>query len=123
VPGVKQRLPPAARLRRRADRKGLGGIVETRLCSQNGLGIEDLEGRAALVIAIHVVHEMVSPLTVLRECVASLRPGGHLLIAEPRGHVSPAQLARTLEAARSLGLNEVQAPSIWRSTCGMLQRP
>lgn len=102
-------------LMRRARRKGLDGIIETRLCSQDGLALGDLAGEAELVTAFNVVHETVYPRRFVGECVEVLRPGGRLFIIEPRGHVSETAFAETTAMVASLGLDSQQAPKVWKS--------
>jgi SAM-dependent methyltransferase len=108
---------------KRARRKGLDAVIEPRLCSQEALGLEDLAGRAALVIAFNVVHETAFPEQFLGQCAGALRPGGRLLVAEPRGHVSTSDFAEITGVARPLGLRTQPAPSIWRSHTALFEKP
>jgi SAM-dependent methyltransferase len=110
-------------LMKRAHGRGLDSIVEPRLCSQDGLWIDDLAGRAELVLVFNVVHEATYPRRLLRECVDALRPGGRLLIAEPRGHVSQSGFDETITTALDLGLERHDGPLVWRSRTVMLARP
>jgi ubiquinone/menaquinone biosynthesis C-methylase UbiE len=100
---------------RRAGRKGLAEVIEPRLCTQEGLGADDLAACAELVTAFNVVHETSFPERFLDECARLLRPGGRLLIVEPSGHVDPDEFSSTIAIARSLGLSKDAAPDIWRS--------
>ncbi len=100
---------------RRARRKGLDRIIEPRLCSQNGLELDDVVGRAELVCAFNVVHETESPARFLRECSQALKPGGRLLIVEPRGHVTTDAFAETVTITETLGLDREPAPTIRKS--------
>ncbi len=100
---------------RRARRKGLDRIIEPRLCSQNGLELDDVVGRAELVCAFNVVHETGSPARFLRECSQALKPGGRLLIVEPRGHVTTDAFAETVTITETLGLDREPAPTIRKS--------
>jgi ubiquinone/menaquinone biosynthesis C-methylase UbiE len=91
------------RLRRRAIRAGLDGVIETRCCNADSLGLEDLAGKADLALALHVVHEVPDPRRFLAETHAALRAGGTLLLAEPKGHVSDADRAALLALAEEVG--------------------
>jgi len=108
---------------KRARRKRLNTVIETRRCSQESLGIDDLAGQADLVTAFHVVHETTYPRRFLRECAAALAPGGRLLVAEPRGHVSKSDFERTVTAAESAGLIRGETPAVWRSLGALLSKP
>lgn len=100
---------------KRARRKGLDRIIEPRLCSQNGLELDDLAGRAELVCAFNVVHETESPTRFLRECSHALKPGGRLLIVEPGGHVTADAFAQTISTTEELGLDREPAPTVRKS--------
>jgi SAM-dependent methyltransferase len=117
---VQQRM--LAGLVRRARRKGLESIIETRLCSQESLGLEDLSGQADLVLAVHVVHEAAYPKRFLTQIVDVLRPGGRLLVIEPRGHVSEAEFEATRHLASDVGLDEIDLTRLRRSTALLFRR-
>lgn len=93
-------------LERRARRRGLDHIIETRECAEDDLGLDDLLGRADLVLATHVVHEVPDPDRFLTTCRAVLRPSGRLLVIEPKGHVSPEDFERTVQVAHKVGFVE-----------------
>jgi 2-polyprenyl-3-methyl-5-hydroxy-6-metoxy-1,4-benzoquinol methylase len=109
-------------LRRRAARRGLAERIETRLATQEEPGLTDLEGQAALVLAAHVVHESTRPQRFLGACRDALRPGGRLLVLEPRGHVSPAEFERTRGLVAATGLVEQPAPGLRRSYTLLAER-
>lgn len=109
-------------LRKRAARAGLSDRIEARTCSARSLGISDLEGEVDFALAYAVVHEVRDPERFLAEIAATLAPGGRLLIAEPRGHVSEEALERTAATARSTGLSLVDRPAIRRSRTALLER-
>jgi SAM-dependent methyltransferase len=96
-----------ASLRKRLDRRGLLDRVETRRSSPDDLGVSDLDGKVDLVLAIYVLHEMPEPAAAVRTLSATLRPGGSLLIFEPRGHCSAELFQREIAAAREVGLVEM----------------
>ena len=91
-------------LRRRADHAGLLGRIELHRAQQDSLGVEDLRGKVDLVVAVHVVHEMPSDEEFFRQAAETLRPGGRLLLVEPRGHVKPEKFTHELHSASDAGL-------------------
>ena len=107
---------------KRARRKGLDGIIEPRLCTQDGLGLDDIVGRAELVCAFNVVHEASCPGRFLSECSNALKPEGRLLIVEPRGHVTGDAFAKTTASATALGLVQQPAPKIGRSPAALFAK-
>lgn len=88
------------RTRRRAERRGLAGRVRFHECVADRLGVA---GPVDFVLAFWMVHEVRHPAAFLAEVRAMLRPAGHILIAEPRGHVPAVRFARTVERAREAG--------------------
>lgn len=110
-------------LRRRAARAGVADRVETRVCSTSGLGIEDLEGQVDFALAYAVVHEVPDAAPFLAAITGALIPGGRLLIAEPRGHVSAEALEATTSAAAKAGLSLIDRPEIKRSRTALLEKP
>lgn len=107
---------------RRARRKGLADVVEPRLCSQDGLGLEDLAGKADLVLAFHVVHETSHPERFLRDCADALRTGGRMLVAEPRGHVAESDFQQVIAAAGELGLAQLSEGVARKSHSAVLEK-
>jgi len=112
-----------AALRKRASKRGLDGIIETRLCDQEGLGLEDLGARSDLVLLFHVVHETTYQERFVRECAAVLKPGGRLLIAEPSGHVDEAKFDETIRLVRETGLEQQEPPQLRKSRTALFEKP
>lgn len=90
------------RSRRRAERRGLVDRIEFHQASHQGIG---LSGPVDFVLAFWMVHEVRDRAGFLAEIRSLLRPGGQLLIAEPKGHVSPALFARITQMVRETGFN------------------
>jgi ubiquinone/menaquinone biosynthesis C-methylase UbiE len=110
-------------LRRRAARAGISDRIESRVCSASSLGIRDLEGEVDFALAYAVVHEVSDAARFLAEIGDVLAPGGRLLIAEPRGHVSAEALEATTADAGKAGLSVVGRPEIKRSRSVLLEKP
>ena len=108
---------------KRARRKGLEDIIETRVATQETLGLEDLEGAADLALAIHVVHETAYPRSFLTQCHDVLRPGGKLLLLEPKGHVSEEDFETTRKLALDVGFSEVEHNQLKKSLMSVLDKP
>lgn len=110
-------------LDRRARRKGLSDIIETRTCTQETLGLGDLRGRADVVVAYHVVHESLYPARFLAECADVLKSGGYLLLAEPAGHISREIRDRVFDLAEASGLVEVRGVAARGSRAAVYRKP
>jgi ubiquinone/menaquinone biosynthesis C-methylase UbiE len=109
-------------LKRRADRAGLAGRIETRLCTVTSLNIDDLSERVDFALTFAVLHEMLDIPHALKSIGRTLRPGGTLLIAEPTGHVSEVAFGKTIAAAEACGLSMIDQPSIRRSRTALLTK-
>jgi ubiquinone/menaquinone biosynthesis C-methylase UbiE len=110
-------------LRKRASRAGLADRIQTRVCSASSLGTQDLEGKVDFVLTFAMVHEVPDAAGLLTQIHDVLVPGGRLLIAEPRGHVSQEALEETVAAAERAGLSVVDRPAIKRSRAVLLEKP
>jgi 2-polyprenyl-3-methyl-5-hydroxy-6-metoxy-1,4-benzoquinol methylase len=110
-------------LRKRAFRAGLSDRIETRECSASDLGVRDLEGKVDFALTFAVVHEVPDAAGLLGQIHDTLAPGGRLLIAEPRGHVSEEAFEGTVAAAENAGLAVIDRPDIKRSRAVLLEKP
>ncbi|NMC43035.1 MAG: class I SAM-dependent methyltransferase [candidate division Zixibacteria bacterium] len=111
-----------ASLKRRAGRAGVEGRIETRLCSGSSLNIDDLAGKVDFVLTFAVLHEIPDIPRALQSISRTLRPGGTLLIAEPRRPVSEAAFTKTIAAAEAYGLAMVEQPPIRRSRTAVMTK-
>lgn len=102
-----------AGLRRRAGRAALGDRIDARVCTAGGLGVDDMAGTFDLAVVIHMLHEVADQKGFLRAVCAALKPGGTLLIVEPRGHVSTAAFQASLARAEEIGFTVVEPARGW----------
>jgi len=112
-----------ARLTRRASRAGLLDRIESRKAEPAALEVGDLAGQVDLALALHVVHELPDPVGFFSDVYATLKPGGSLLLAEPRGHVSEAEFGVFLAVAQRAGFRASGSlPGFWGRTA-LLVKP
>ncbi|MCG6963982.1 MAG: class I SAM-dependent methyltransferase [Acidobacteria bacterium] len=111
-----------AGLRRRAARAGLLQRIDIRKAGPEGLCIGDLENRVDLACLLHMVHEVPDQAAFFAEISAALRPGGRLLIVEPKGHVSQPAFEDSLAMAAQQGLIAVDAPALRSGRAAVLIR-
>lgn len=109
-------------LQSRARKAGVDARIRTRLVKPDSLDIADLNGTVDLVCAIAVVHELPSSDRFFSEVSAALKQDGRLLLAEPSGHVSPAQFEEELQVANRYGLHVLSRPSVSRSRSAVLEK-
>jgi len=109
-------------LQRRARRAHLAGRVETRLCGSDSLGVPDLAGQIDFALAFGVVHEVVDPVRLFSEIHSVLKPGGRVLVAEPKGRVTERSFQESLATAGGNGFHSVAVPNISRSYAVVLER-
>jgi SAM-dependent methyltransferase len=107
-------------LRRRARRARLLDRIEASVCASGDLGLSRWSGRIDLAVAIHTVHEVGDARGFLEQVAAALRPGGTLLLLEPRGHVAREAFEATLNTAESVGFVERARPAARRKLAAVL---
>ena len=108
---------------RRARTADLIDRIEPILCGEDDLGLAGHEGTVDLAVALHTLHELPDIGRGLEQITAALKPGGRLLVIEPRGHVSDATWHHELEKARQLGLAVVQELDLRRRHAALLEKP
>jgi 2-polyprenyl-3-methyl-5-hydroxy-6-metoxy-1,4-benzoquinol methylase len=106
----------------RARRAGLSDRIQTAVCRTDDLGVAAWADRADLALAIHMVHEVPDVDSLMRQLYAVVRPGGRLLVVEPRGHVSAADFERTLARAAAAGFG-VASPVNVRGLAAVVEKP
>ena len=111
-----------ARLKKRAQKAGVAARMETRLCTQDSLGLEPLAGTIDFALLFAVVHEVPARESLFAGLASALKARANLLVAEPRGHVSAEDFARTLSVAKAQGFVEAGTPQIARSHSALLGR-
>jgi ubiquinone/menaquinone biosynthesis C-methylase UbiE len=102
---------------RRARRAGLGERIRPHRCGPEKLG---LEARVGFILTFWMVHEVKNKKSFFSELRSNLAPGGKILIAEPRMHVAADAFQKTLETARSAGLQVCDHPAIRFSLTALL---
>ncbi len=99
-------------LKKRAYKNGVIHCIETKLCQQNSLDLEELKTNIEFVLLFAVVHEVPDPERLFKEVFAVLKPKGRVLFTEPTGHVSLDDFERSLQLAISFGFQLIEKPKI-----------
>ena len=109
-------------LQRRLHKKGLDARVEARLCAETELPLDDLAGRVDVALVVHMVHEVPEPRALFEKLAGAMKPGGNVVFAEPRGHVTAEAFAASLELARQAGLDDAGPLPMGRSHNRLLRK-
>ncbi len=88
-------------------------------CGENRIGVSE---KIDFILAFYVVHEIPDKEIFFGEIEALLKPGGHLLIAEPPFHVSKSAFEETVGKARNAGLTVVERPWIGFSKTAVFKK-
>jgi ubiquinone/menaquinone biosynthesis C-methylase UbiE len=112
-----------AGMERRARRAGVAERVEAVVGTLDDPRLAPRAGTFDLAAAIYMVHEVPDQDAFLRRVATLLRPGGRLLLVEPRGHVTAPAFAATLARAEAAGLRVLPRPDGWRGHAALLERP
>lgn len=106
-------------LRRRAEKAGLSGKLETLVGTAEDL---DPDVIADFVLVFWMIHEVPDQDSFLSALIARLRPGGLMLIAEPFLHVSRRKFEATVNTAQGLGLKLLDRPRVGFSYAALFSR-
>jgi ubiquinone/menaquinone biosynthesis C-methylase UbiE len=110
------------RVRERASRRGLAARVRLQHCRAESLGLDEV-APIDFALAFWMVHEVPDAAHLMAEVHDALRPGGRLLVAEPKGHVGEARWTRTVRAAEAAGLTVAGRPAVRLSRAAVFARP
>lgn len=102
---------------KRARRAGLAERIWPHRCGPDKLGLSE---QFDFILTFWMVHEVRNKRSFFNELRSYLAPGGKILIAEPKMHVSPDAFEKTLETARSAGLQLCGHPPIRFSLTALL---
>jgi ubiquinone/menaquinone biosynthesis C-methylase UbiE len=109
-------------LQKRAQKARVSDRIETRLCYQHTMGLQDLAEKIDFALVFAVVHEVPDPSRFFAELFATIVPSGNVLLAEPKGHVSEEEFTSTLSMAKQQGFTMVKALQIFRSRAALLKK-
>jgi ubiquinone/menaquinone biosynthesis C-methylase UbiE len=107
-------------LQKRIQKAGLSRIIETRICSQYSLGLNDLKEEIDFVLASAVVHEVPNAFTFFSEIYQTMKLHRKFLIIEPRGRVSKKNFEISISAAEHNGFEVMDNPHINRNHAAIL---
>lgn len=106
-------------LKQKSEQMGLESRIQTHKSQPDKIGVSE---KVDFALAFYMIHEVPDKEHFLNEVVTILKPGGRLLIVEPKIHVSKSSFEETIRMARSAGLRPVSRPSVFFSRTVLLQR-
>jgi len=90
------------KLQKRADKAGLAQIIKTRLVGKT-YDTDELLSQIDFVMLFFVAHEVSDQENLFKDLFKMVKPGGKVLFAEPKGHVTPDDFENSLQVAKSAG--------------------
>ena len=108
-----------AKLEEKAEKAGLLGVIETWKCEANDIG--QLPA-VDFGLSCYMAHETPDIDMYFKRMAQCIRPGGKLLLIEPKFHVSRSHFKDELVAAGRAGFVQAGAPRILGSLTATLER-
>jgi SAM-dependent methyltransferase len=102
-----------------AEEAGLASRIVLHACDADSF---EVAGTVDFALAFHIAHEIPDRERFSREIAQMLKPGGLLLLVEPRVIVSRAGFHAALEAAEKAGLVTLTEPRVFFNRAALLQR-
>lgn len=96
----------------RLQEERLYAVVEPRICPEHTLRVGDLPETFDFALLFAVAHEAGNQCHLFAELFAAVRPGGHLLVAEPAHHVTGGAFEASVERACGAGFTECGRPGV-----------
>jgi ubiquinone/menaquinone biosynthesis C-methylase UbiE len=96
-------------LRRRAEKAGVADRIQLHKCEQDHLGVD---AQADFVLTFMMIHEVPDQRRLLSEIHGFLKPGGKLLVAEPKIHVPLKAFQQSVATAEALGFKSIDGPRV-----------
>lgn len=103
----------------RAGKAGVAQRIQTILCSNDDLKVTDM---VDFVLAFWMVHETPDRKSFFRQVYDILTPGGKLIVAEPKLHVSKKDFSKTKSSAEKSGFSQGAAVSISLSHAAVFEK-
>lgn len=109
-----------AKLEEKAEKAGVENVIETWKCQADDIGrLPEVD----FALSCYMAHETPDINAYFDRMAQCVRPGGKMLLIEPKFHVSKSHFAEELDAAGRAGFVQTDAPRILGSLTALLTRP
>ncbi|GAG08271.1 unnamed protein product, partial [marine sediment metagenome] len=98
---------------------GFSERIQIRRCEADTIGVDET---VDFVNAFWMVHEVPDTREFMKQIYSCLKPGGTLLVAEPKHRVSSEAFNEMVATAKEIGLNVIDKPRIAFSRSAVFQR-
>jgi ubiquinone/menaquinone biosynthesis C-methylase UbiE len=103
----------------RARRAGVADRIQLHRCEADRMGVQvPLD----FALAFMMIHEVPDQRRLLGEIQGCLRPGGRLLVVEPKIHVPGKAFNQTVALAEDVGLQAIGQPGVWGCRAVVLEK-
>ena len=109
-------------LQKRAEKVNLADRIIPRVCGSDSLCLKEFDAAVDFALAFAVIHEIPDACNVFKELTMALKPGALLLVAEPKGHVSTGDFAKTIEISHQNELILIEKPKITRCQTALFKK-
>ena len=109
-------------LEKRAQKAGLSGRIQTIICNDGSLCLDDFKGKIDFALAIGVEHEIQGSSKFFSELNQAMKPAGRLLVAQPKWFVSETNFERTVSVAKHNGFEVTDRPQMKGGMTVLLQK-
>jgi len=106
-------------LTKRAYRAGVGDRIRTVLAAPDDIQVD---GSVDFALAFWMIHEVKDIPRFFGQVAAVLRPGGRMLYAEPRMHVTQRRFDEIVNHAQQAGFTAADGPNVGMSRAAVLTR-
>ncbi|MFC1560858.1 SAM-dependent methyltransferase [Candidatus Latescibacterota bacterium] len=107
------------KVQKRSIKAGLADRIQIRRCEADTIGVEET---VDFVNAFWIVHEVPDNREFMKQIYSCLKPGGNLLVAEPKHRVSSKAFKEMVDIAKEIDLNVIDEPRIAFSRSAVFQR-
>lgn len=108
-------------LQKRAVRHKVAAVTRPLLVGKD-FNPGELAGKLDFVLLFMVVHEVPDKKQLFSDLHKMLKPGGKILFAEPKGHVTPADFEVSLHLAKEAGLKVAEDKPVARMLGALLSK-